>query len=216
MLARILITAVLVATGILAGCGALSKPYPQKTRYAIMLPPSTAPAPSTVPPRTTDSLCVRALVVNEPFDGLSLVYRTGPASFETDYYNTFVAPPDRLLTGAIDQFLSQSGVFAGVFRNETSSNCRYMLEGDVLGLYGDYTDRSKPVAVIKTRFFFIDDADAAATMLFVRQYERSEPLSSADPAALVDGWNKGMVAILQQLTSDMASALPVGAKSVAK
>lgn len=216
MLERILIAAALMATTVVAGCSALSKPYPQKIRYAIMLPPAAAPAPSVAPPRTTESLCVRALVVSEPFDGLALVYRTGPSSFETDYYNTFVAPPDRLLTGVIDQFLSQSGVFASVFRNEGSSNCRYVLEGDVLGLYGDYTNRSQPVAVIKTRFFFIDDADGAAKVLCVKQYDHSESLNSADPAALVDGWNKGIAVILKQLTSDMAAALPDGSRTAAK
>ncbi len=214
MLARILIASVLIAAGISAGCGnVLSKPYPQKTRYAIMSPPVAA-APTT--PRTGDSLCVRGLVVNEPFDGLSLVYRTGATSFETDYYNTFVAAPDRLLTGALDQYLSQAGIFAGVFRNEGSTNCRYLLEGDVLGLYGDYTIRSKPEAVIRTRFFFIDDADGAAKVLFVKPYDHSEALNSTDPAALVEGWNKGLGAILQQLAADMAKALPAEAKAAAK
>jgi cholesterol transport system auxiliary component len=214
MLRQITIAATLMSAGILAGCGgALSKPYPQKTRYAIVLP---TPAVHAEAPPTTESLCIRTLVVNEPFDGLSMVYRTGASSFETDYYNTFVAAPDRLLTGAIDQYLSQAGVFASIFRNAGSKNCRYVLEGDVLGLYGDYTNRGKPMAVIKTRFFFIDDADGGAAVLFVRQYERSEPISSADPAALVDGWNKGMASILQQLASDMTTVLPSGARTGVK
>lgn len=217
MLARIMIASVLMAAGVLAGCGSiLSKPYPQKTRYAIMLQDSAAATPAAISPRTPESLCVRGLVVNEPFDGLSLVYRTGAASFETDYYNTFVAAPDRLVTGVLEQYLSQAGIFTGVFRNEGGANSRYLLEGDVLGLYGDYTDRSKPAAVIKIRFFFIDDADGAAKVLFVRQFDHAEPMKSADPAALVDGWNAGMAAILEQLKSDIANALPPATKTATR
>lgn len=217
MLARIMIVSVLLAAGVLGGCGSvLSKPYPQKTRYAIMLQGSAAATPVSTSQHTPESLCVRGLVVNEPFDGLSLVYRTGAVSFETDYYNTFVAAPDRLLTGVLEQYLSQTGFFAGVFRNEGSANCRYILEGDVLGLYGDYTNRSKPTAVIKIRFFFIDDADGGAKVLFVRQFDHSEPLKSADPAALVDGWNQGLAAILGQLTSDLATALPAATKTATR
>lgn len=199
-MSKTLISAALLALLVAAaGCGnILSKPYPEKTRYAfaVVMPAETRPA-GTLPP-----LRIATIRANPPYDGLSLVYKTGDSTFSADYYNTFVALPDRLLSGEVETYLSRCGVFSTV-SSSAMTTYRYVLEGDVVQLYGDFTSKSAPTAVISMRFFLIDDENAAAKVLLQKTYSRSEPITAATPEALLLGWNRGLGMILGQLAGDI-------------
>lgn len=203
IMSRTLISITLLATLVaISGCGnILAKPYPEKTRYAF-----AAPMPSEAkPPGTLQPLRLSTPRAEPPYDGLSLVYKTGASTYATDYYNTFIAPPDRLLAGEMEQYLSRCGIFSTVSSGAVGAY-RYLLEGDVVQLYGDFTSKSASTAVISLRFFLIDDENAAAKVLLQKTYRQTEPIPAATPDALLAGWNRALGAIMEQLAGDIEAA----------
>jgi cholesterol transport system auxiliary component len=199
IMSRTVISTALLALLVGTGCGGIfSKPYPQKTHYAF-----AAPMPAkTRPPGALQPLRVATVKAYQPYDGLSLMYKTGPSTFVADYYNTFIAQPDRLLAGEIEDYLSRSGLFSMVSTG-TTGNVRYVLEGDLVQLYGDFSSNSAPTAVISMRFFLIDDENAAARVLLQKTYRQSQPLPAATADSLVAGWNRGLGLILNDLAGDI-------------
>lgn len=103
--------AVLLPALLGGGCGGLSQPYPTKSSFALQ---ATPPAASAKAPTTQAAAIVGSVNVSRPFDGQGFVYRVGPAQFDTDYYNGFVSPPERLLAGDLSAWLAASNIFAAV------------------------------------------------------------------------------------------------------
>lgn len=201
MLRRQITLAMLCTLIGLAGCsGILSKPYPEKVRYALATPlPEAKPAGALAPLR------VSLLRVSQPYDSVSLVYRTGTSTYSSDYYKTFVATPDRLLTAEVVNYLCRTGQFSVVSLGVTG-DARYILEGDLLSMYGDFRKGAPPAAEMSIRFFLIDDANAAANVILQKTYQASQPIPSTSTEDLVEGWNKAMGTIMGQLTSDIGAA----------
>lgn len=192
----------LIVIAAVAGCGNIfSKPYPEKVRYAFAVP---TPA-ETRPAGTLQPLRIAMIKANPPYDGLSLVYKTGPATFAFDYYKTFIAQPDSLLTGEVESYLSRCGLFSSVSLG-AMTNARYYLESDLVQLYGDFVKNSPPAAVISIRFFLIDDENAIAKVLLQKTYRHSEPIPKASAEELVAGWNKALGVIMGELASDIKTA----------
>jgi uncharacterized lipoprotein YmbA len=195
--------AFVVVALLLAGCGSLSKPYPEKTLHAIHIgdPASDSSAPTTSPSKLV--LRVDRVTIAEPFDATTFIYQVGDSTYKSDYYNGFIAPPSRLLAGEIGNFLSKSGLFASVFGDESTADYQLSLEANVTTLCGDYRDASKPKADIAVRFFLIDQTHGRYTVVFDKTYSQSTPIEGQGPDGLVKGWESGWTQILTQLTSDL-------------
>lgn len=199
---KLISTALLFLLVAVAGCSSmLSKPYPEKTRYAF----AAAMPTQTKPAGTLQPLRISTIRANSPYDGLSLMYKTGTSTFAADYYNTFIAQPDRLLAGEVEAYLAQCGIFSTVSSGQLGEY-RYILEGDLVQLYGDFTNKSAPTAVISLRFFLIDDDNAAARVLLQKVYRQSEPVTATTPDALLAGWNRALGTILGELAGDIQAA----------
>jgi ABC-type uncharacterized transport system auxiliary subunit len=202
LLGRQITVVALVMLTSLAGCsGILSKPYPEKVRYAL-----DVPMPKAQPAGPLPALRVSLVRAYPPYDSSSLVYRTGASTYASDYYKTFIASPDRLLTGQIVDYLSRTGQFSVVSTGITGE-ARYVLDADLVSLYGDYTKGLTPAAVVAIRFFLIDDENAAAKVLFQKTYRATEPLADKSAEALVQGWNKALGTILAELSADIGAVV---------
>jgi uncharacterized lipoprotein YmbA len=188
---------------LVAGCGSLSKPYPEKTLHAIHIgdPAADPSAPTTSPSKLV--LRVDRVTIAEPFDATTFIYQVGDSTYKSDYYNGFVAPPSRLLANEIGTFLSKSGLFATVFSGESTADYQLSLEANVPCLCGDYRDASNPKAEIVARFFLIDQTHGRYAVIFDKTYSQSTPINGKDPDALVKAWESGWTQILTQLTSDL-------------
>jgi uncharacterized lipoprotein YmbA len=199
-------TSLLLIAGLLglgvaaASCGALSKPYPEKSFFAI----DAGPTPAATQALREGSLRVRRLRVAKPYDGLTFVYKTGGSEFRTDYYNGFIAAPEALLTSETIRWLSTAGPFASVVDGASSAPSRYVLEGNVTTFCGDMTDAKAPKAVLEARFFLLDDTGAEPRILYQRSYRSVVPLDGDGPAALVAAWGRAWREVLTQLTQDLS------------
>jgi ABC-type uncharacterized transport system auxiliary subunit len=212
--ARTAVVAVTVTGCTLAlSCGALSRPAPDRALFAIDPGPPPAASPSREsgaraadPPARQAVLRVRRLRVLSPYDAGAFVYRAGADEFRTDYYNGFVAPPAELLTGRLIEWLARTGPFDAVVDAGSAVPARYLLEGTVTALYGDYADRAAPTAVIAIKVFVLDESGAAgsnARIAFQKEYRAAAPIQPGTAAGLVRGWGQALRQISEELTADL-------------
>ena len=157
-------------------------------------------------------LQVRRLHIASPYDGQEFVYRTRSNEFRSDYYNGFIAAPDHLLTAGLIAWISRAGVgpFASVVDTESGIPARYVLEGNVTSLYGDYADKAAPKAVMSLKIFLFDDGDANARVIFQKEYSAAAPIEPGSAESLVNGWGKAFRQILERITADLDQHSPTG------
>ncbi len=204
------LTAISVLAALLAaGCTvAPEKDYPAKRQYVLRAErPGQAAAASIAP-----NLRVRLFRTSAPFSGTQLAYRRGDVTFETDFYNEFLAPPASMITAQTRQWLDSSGVFASVVNVGSLVDATYLLEGNVIAIHGDYADEEKPTAVLEIQFFLIDDSGDDNTITFNETYRQTAELASDEPAKLVKGLNTCLSEILKTLEADLKTSLGEHAK----
>ena len=153
-------------------------------------------------------LRVQPARVASPFASQRFSYRTGEHQYESDYYNGFVDPPDRLLTASLAEWLSASGVCRAVIDGDSAARDDVELETNVVELYGDYRQPSRPRAVVAVRVFLLERQGASSRVLFTRRYDAAVPLPTSPPqdngpAALADAFGLAWREILTQFTANL-------------
>jgi cholesterol transport system auxiliary component len=191
-----------------AGCSVVGeKDYPAKRQYVL----DANRAGKLRPADGAGVLMVRTFRVSDRFENSQLVYRTGPLSYESDFYNQFLSSPGSLITEEVRQWLGASGVFANVVSAGSRMEARYVLEGNVAALYGDYTSKDAPAAVLEMQFFLIGRAGSGNSIAFHKTYAVTKPLASSGPPALVEGLSACLTEVLKALEADLGEAVPTGA-----
>ena len=144
----------------------------------------------------------------EPYDEKTFLYRTGESAFVADYYNGFVAEPDRLLTGELTKWLSESRVFETVISAGSRVDYDLSLETNITALHGDYSTTGSPKAVIEARVFLIRETGKPYDMLFQKVYRETEPLAGDGPEQLVQAWARALGRMLEELAADLRAVVP--------
>ena len=199
---------ILLLCGILAGCEAMSQPFPDKDFFAIDAGAPTSPAAQPM----AGTVRVRPLRIAQPYDGRTFVYKVGPSKYKTDYYNSFIASPDQLLTSELTRWLSETKPFAAVVDSAGEAAHRYVLDGIVSELYGDYTDPQKPKAAIQAKSFLLDDSRAETAVVMQKTYREEVPLAKPGPESLAVGLGQAWRGVLTDLDADLSQAkLELGA-----
>ncbi len=152
------------------------------------------------------TLLVRRLRVVAPFDRSSFYYKTGDGTFEFDYYYRFIAPPGDLLTNGTREWLDAAGLFAGVIDPRSRLEYRYVAEGTVTELFGDYTGTT-PKAVIGMDLTLLDDAEGLAKTLLRKKYRVEVTVESSDQTRYADAVGKALARILENFRQDLGSVL---------
>jgi len=194
-----------------AGCD-MSKPFPDKTLFAI---------DPGQPARTYQQVCpyvlrVYAVRVASPSDAQTFLYKRGGSRYENDYYNGFVAPPERLLTGTLIDWIGRSGLCAAVVDSASRLNHRYILEGIVSEMCGDYSDPKSAKASITVSFFLIDDEPIDSRVVFNKTYKATAPIASANAEAMAAALNGAYRTVLTDLTEDLSRVKFAGEPAPAK
>ena len=195
-----LTTAILVFGCALGGC--LSRLALNTQTFAF-----TAPEMAPTNAETSRVLGIRNLQIAAPFEGRSLVYRTGDNAYVRDPYAEFLDIPAESLLVTIREWMRGTASFAAVIQPGSSLKPDTLAEIEVTRLYGDFRQPHRPVAVLTMRFRLFDAPKALpGKVLLEREYARSIPLKSATPAALMDGWNQALAQILTQVISDFRNS----------
>lgn len=183
----------------LVSCEAMMKPAPDKAYFAIDVPP-----PARAKASSDLVLRVRRVNVATPYHARTFVYKVGEGKFESDYYNGFITSPAENLTGELIEWLAAGGPFASAIDGASSVSHQLVLESNVTALYGDYTDKQAPQAVIEAKFFLMDDTGADTRIVHQKTYRQTAPLTGEGPAALVVAWGQAWRKMLTQLTEDLS------------
>lgn len=186
------------------GCVRLQKAYPEKRKYAIEARRSGEPQ------SRLDNPILAVRVFNPPpvNKGSDFIYRIGPNEFVGDFYNGFIIEPGTLLSYETAFWLAASGIFNEIVPLSSRLKPDYVLEGYITALHGEMVDRAHPSAVMSIEFLLIDETKGASQLRFHKHYLQRIPIENADPAAVIEGWNKALGNILGNLENDLR-LLPV-------
>jgi cholesterol transport system auxiliary component len=180
-----------------SGCfGSLERTPPDKQRFMLRPVAEAAPASGASP----SVLRVARVRVSPVFEHKGFVYRTGPSTFETDFYNEFFSPPGVLLREVLLDWLDATQVFAAIARG-SSADVDWVLETDVDQLFADQRESGPPKACLEIAFRLIDAR--SRKIVFEKRYTASEPAADSSAAALVDAWNRGLGAVFGELVRDV-------------
>lgn len=186
-----------------AACVSLSRDYPDRHFYVLEV------ERGDVPPRGRHDAVLRVRPVRSaaPWGGIEFLYRKGDVSVESDYYNAFLVPPQRLITLSVERWLRASEMFAGVLGSGQRARADYVLEGEIDELCGDETDPDEPKASLSSYFYLTSARSGPDALVFVKGYRRSVSVADSTPEALVEGWQRALSEILTELESDLEEAV---------
>ena len=180
--------------------GCLSKPPLHKQTFTFGAPPiasGSAVAGDHV-------LGIRSLRIAPPFDGRSLVYRTGEFSYVRDPYAEFLDPPEEEMMAPVRGWLSRAGGFSDVVDAGSALKPNTVVEISVTQLYGDFRRSEHPCAVVTMRLVFFEARNGVpARPILQQEYSRSMPVTAPSAAALMEGWNQAFGGIFAEAASDL-------------
>jgi cholesterol transport system auxiliary component len=192
----------LLLGGALGGCvSGLTKPAPEKRQYVL-----TAARPTREPPAANGLvLLMRRFTIDPAYQDRGIVTRTDAVSMQSDFYNEFFIDPAQLVSGQISAWLAACGLFSEVVGPTSALAPTHVLEGHVVKLYGDLS--GTPSAVLELQLLLLDVRAGANRVLLHPDFERREATAARDPAALVQGWNQGLSAILAEFEQSLRAAM---------
>lgn len=191
--ARVLLSVVLAEVAALGGGCSLSQPYPAQDTF-VLRGGEIGRAQFTL----SETVRVEPVRIAPPFDGRSLVYRTGEVAFNRDYYNVFIAPPDELATAELIRMLSDSGVFKQVSGVASASSADVTLECMVTDLYADERDAQKPVAVCRAKFRRLKNEGGGTAVLSDQTFDATVPISSNSGAGIAEALGRAFGSTVQK------------------
>ena len=137
-----------------------------------------------------------------------LTYRTGEFEYESDFCGEFLLSPDAMVTEKVRNWLSRSGLSQRVLDPASCADPTYVLEGNVIALYGDFRAKASPKGVMEIRVFLLEmKTSADRAVVFGKSYKSSVALESKGPAGLVSALDRCLVEILSDLEKDLAERL---------
>jgi uncharacterized lipoprotein YmbA len=187
-----------VATIAAASC--LSRPALVPQLFTIDPPVERAPVPGRGP-----AIAVKQVSVAAPFDGVELVYRSGPYRLERDPYATLAAPPAALLAEAIRTELARAG-FVRESPDGEAHRPDLRLDVEVRELSGDFVRPDQPAGVLVVGFV-VSPADGGSP-LFRKVYARRMALPRRTADAVVTAWNQALAGMMRELERDLDQVLP--------
>jgi len=157
-------------------------------------------------------LKIQKFYISPRYEGKSFVYRKGEVNYESDFYNEFFISANDLISEQVCQWFAESGLFRNVMDVHGLLEPDYILEGKVTDLYGDYTKKKAPKAVLKIGFVLFHDVSAHSEMVFQKHYRQEVLLKEISPESLAKGWSCALRNILKEFEKDLLEINNVSGK----
>jgi ABC-type uncharacterized transport system auxiliary subunit len=197
---RWIVSILAILAAVPALCGCLSKPPLHKQTFTFGAPP-TASGGAAAGDRV---LGIKSLRIAPPFDGRSLVYRTGEFSYVRDPYAEFLDPPEEEMLAPVRGWLSRTGGFSEVVDAGSALKPNTVVEINVTRFYGDFRRSDHACAIVTMRLVFFEARNGVPTKPILQQeYSRSIPVTAPSAAALMEGWNQAFGGIFADVASDL-------------
>jgi hypothetical protein len=184
---------------LMTGCINLRNKYLEKNVYRVQA--QSCMAASNLP-ETGDGLRVQRFSISPEFETNSFVYRLSPTRFTTDFYNSFLISPARMITEVIQEDLWASPLFSPV-PAQTMADIHFQLWGKVLAFHGDIQNIKQPKAIVTIRLILEKNTGDGFTPVINKTYGAQILLDAADPGLLADGLGKGINEILDAFYTDI-------------
>ena len=199
---RLLLCSFLTLLGLSIGCANVNKPYPERTFFLFKVSNPSGNI-STVQGTTLD---VNRFSISPTSEGREFIYRTTDLEYKTDFYNQFFRPPTTIMTETVRQWLNQSGLFEDVLTPASQAVANYTIEGNIVELYGDYRNLASANAVMSIQFYLlkISEDGSDPDILLSKTYTSEQPIGTASPQNLMNGWNLALDDILGEFLSDLS------------
>ena len=197
--------ALALAASLLAGACASKLP---RAPEAFTLDP---PAPRATPaPGATRVLALRPAESAPAYSGVEFVYRVGEHEIQRDPYASFAAPPAWLLTSAIRGSLRNADYVRDVVVVGEGVPVDAEIEPALVEIAGDFTDASRPMAVLVVHVRVLAPAGAASPVreLLLKTYTGKRPVSTRTAAGVAAAWNEALAEIMAEFLADLKAALP--------
>jgi cholesterol transport system auxiliary component len=196
----VLLVILALSAGGLFGC---AQSLPQR-QYYILEARRPAETPATGSQAT---LLLRPFRMDVAFVGRSLVYRVSAFRYESDYYHQFLIPPAAMLEEKTRDWLADCGLFAQIVPPGSAVEATYTLSANVTALYGDFSDRSAPQAVLDIHFTLLGAPGPDQPTLLAKSYRAASPIAERTADAVIAALNQDLVQILSQLEADLRQHL---------
>ncbi len=197
---RSIVSVLAILATVLALCGCLSKPPLHKQTFTF----GASPTSSGTAASGDLVLGIRQLRIAPPFDGRSLVYRTGEFSYVRDPYAEFLDPPEEEMIAPVRGWLRRTGGFSDVVDAGSGLKPNTVVEISVTELYGDLRRSEHPCAVVTMHLVFFEAHNGVPIKPILQQeYSRSMPVTAPSAAALMEGWNQAFAGIFAEVASDL-------------
>ena len=113
------------------------------------------------------------------------------------------------MTEVVRQWLDEAGLFEDVLTPVSQAIANYTIEGNIVELYGDYRNQASATAVLKIQLFFLNTSqdNDEPLILLSKTYNSIQPIGTASPQNLMNGWNKALESILNEFLKDLSYQL---------
>jgi cholesterol transport system auxiliary component len=190
------------------GCSSLSSKYPDRAFFVLNVERDgeAAATPHEI------SLHIREVAVSPLYNHRGFTYRDTQFEFETDYYNAFFIAPGSMITQELREWMRKAGLFKNIADPYNRLESDWTLGAQVSALYGDFSNRDDPRAVLGLHAVVLGDNEGRPLMIFEKTYEKSVPIAERSATALVAGWTQALSELFQEIENDLG-ALPPKPKS---
>ncbi|ACN17976.1 conserved hypothetical protein [Desulforapulum autotrophicum HRM2] len=187
---RLLVMLAMAGTLVLvAGCFSFQRNISEKKLYSLgtKIVPTVASVHAPLP-----TLLVKEFDMAPMYMANSFVYRRDEFQFETDYFNEFIIPPQRMITAAVKRALFDARLFSPAFPDKPAD---HRLQGRINRLYGDFRQPGHPLAVMEISLA-LDATDE-------KTFSKETAIKESTPQALVGGWNRLLDEIIQEFVNSL-------------
>ena len=189
----------LALAALLAGCGGLGSPPPQ--RYFVLETTPSRLAPGAL--QRDAMLLVAPTTASSFYDTQEIIYSR--RSGERAYYqlSSWTEPPNRALATPLAARLSAGGAFRGASANMSSVRGGLLLRTHLVELYHDAV--SSPGTARATLNAELSDP-AGRNLIGQRSFSVSVPVASYDAAGAVQGFGQALGQLLDEVAAWAAQA----------
>lgn len=193
-----------IALVLAGGCGFLDRQSPSSAQFMLTPPPQAAREGGSL-----GSVVVRRIAVERPFDTRGFVYRTTNGQWRVDAYNAFLADPGDMLTQALTRAFESSKRFSLVSPPTMSAPTDLAAESVLEEFYTDFTDATRPLAVVRIRTYLIDRdrTKPAAGVRVVLEASATEPLASGEPRAVAEALSAATATAIDSVVAQLPKAV---------
>lgn len=156
------------------------------------------------------SIKVLDMSVSRVFDSSNLIYKVSGNKFEKDYYHKYFAEVGNMASQSLIEWLSDSSLFDTVLSSRSLAETDYTLEGYVIELYGDFTNKKSPEAVVTIQFVLLDSLARGSGNLQEWRYSQRVAIANKSPEGLIDAYNTAFAQIFSCLEGDLIHAVAEG------